>query len=635
MGKPKRVFDKKNSITFRLISQPIQTQETVIQNKVLVVAAKPNQLSNEDAASKLAQLEKEFGGSVTFRDGKAPISIYDPNYQWREDEEVVDVEEFEEDDGEAYDDLDDELDFDDGESVELSDLEKEFGEAEDEEESADDEEEKEVFKGKKTAGNKKELIGVIGKKDVELDDATLERLLTENASKHKSKKEDSINEKHLQQILEQNPNAYMKNAVPLPQDRKETRFFINNDDTNDETIAEDMRKALDGDYESDEFEEFDDDFFAQLNADTLSDTEEGADSKKKKTKKSTQKKDAIPETKEGKIDVGKMLQQEQQQRRRGHKEEDLDEEEEYYDEEEEEEEYIPKQTKRTPFDRVYGEAFEKLLEKYDEDEIGDLEGHTDDDIHGQLEINQISHLINEFIYNNNNINADDILSDDEEYDGVKRPKVEDLLISERFKQLEAELAKEGLRVLTPEEALRRRQEKEGNNITQNELAELILKRLEFQEQKRAQNQGKEDEEEEYEYIKRKPREKWDCQTIVSTYSNLENHPTLIQEPRRIKLSKKSGMPLGVLEPQKTEEEQLHEELEDHDPENIKVNLGEGRAKTETKEEKLLRKKVMQEYKKQKRQLKKSVKEAFKEEEKKQSKLNAMPHTRQRVVLKYE
>lgn len=43
--------------------------------------------------------------------------------------------------------------------------------------------------------------------------------------------------------------------------------------------------------------------------------------------------------------------------------------------------------------------------------------------------------------------------------------------------------------------------------------------------------------------------KWDAETILSSYSNTENHPTLIGAPtnaKKIQLSKKTGLPLGVL-----------------------------------------------------------------------------------------
>merc|ERR1711976_450952 len=43
-------------------------------------------------------------------------------------------------------------------------------------------------------------------------------------------------------------------------------------------------------------------------------------------------------------------------------------------------------------------------------------------------------------------------------------------------------------------------------------------------------------------------EKWDCESILSTYSTLYNHPKLISEPKnnKIQLSSKTGIPKGVL-----------------------------------------------------------------------------------------
>eukprot|EP00456_Euglypha_rotunda_P051723 TRINITY_DN4174_c0_g1_i5.p1 TRINITY_DN4174_c0_g1~~TRINITY_DN4174_c0_g1_i5.p1 ORF type:complete len:101 (+),score=30.79 TRINITY_DN4174_c0_g1_i5:349-651(+) len=74
------------------------------------------------------------------------------------------------------------------------------------------------------------------------------------------------------------------------------------------------------------------------------------------------------------------------------------------------------------------------------------------------------------------------------------------------------------------------------------------------------------------------KEQWDCESILSKCSNLENHPTLIMEPRRptpektIKLSKKTGIPLGVL-PDKAKKEK-EEESDEEEPQN----LGEARPK---------------------------------------------------------
>lgn len=36
---------------------------------------------------------------------------------------------------------------------------------------------------------------------------------------------------------------------------------------------------------------------------------------------------------------------------------------------------------------------------------------------------------------------------------------------------------------------------------------------------------------EFDYIPVKEKEKWDCESILSTYSNIYNHPKLITEPR--------------------------------------------------------------------------------------------------------
>ena len=48
-------------------------------------------------------------------------------------------------------------------------------------------------------------------------------------------------------------------------------------------------------------------------------------------------------------------------------------------------------------------------------------------------------------------------------------------------------------------------------------------------------------------VKENLKEKWDCESVLSTYSNLENHPSLIEESvNKIKLSKKTHLPLGIL-----------------------------------------------------------------------------------------
>lgn len=110
------------------------------------------------------------------------------------------------------------------------------------------------------------------------------------------------------------------------------------------------------------------------------------------------------------------------------------------------------------------------------------------------------------------------------------------------------------------------------------------------------------------------REQWDVETVLTLQTDTENHPSVIREPRRniakeIKLSKKTGIPLGVL-PERTRREE-----EFSDDEYVEVeNLGEARKKGETKEEKKARKAAMKALKREKRERKKALKTMYKEQE---------------------
>lgn len=48
------------------------------------------------------------------------------------------------------------------------------------------------------------------------------------------------------------------------------------------------------------------------------------------------------------------------------------------------------------------------------------------------------------------------------------------------------------------------------------------------------------------------QKKWDCESILSTYSNCYNHPKLIEEPKKhkaaakISINPKTGLPMNVL-----------------------------------------------------------------------------------------
>ncbi|KAI9501282.1 Low temperature viability protein-domain-containing protein [Coemansia spiralis] len=130
---------------------------------------------------------------------------------------------------------------------------------------------------------------------------------------------------------------------------------------------------------------------------------------------------------------------------------------------------------------------------------------------------------------------------------------------------------------------------------------------------------KEMEEAEFdELFKEKKRTPWDCQTILTTYSNLDNHPATIYEERnpQIRVSRRTGFPVVV----NADDGSQKQEKENDDVE-MKDNKGKARSKGETQEEKRARKKQLQEEKRNRRQQKKDNQDTFaeKQERRKQSK----------------
>ncbi|KAJ7391114.1 Protein ltv1 [Desmophyllum pertusum] len=130
-------------------------------------------------------------------------------------------------------------------------------------------------------------------------------------------------------------------------------------------------------------------------------------------------------------------------------------------------------------------------------------------------------------------------------------------------------------------------------------------------------------------ITEEPKEKWDCESILSTYSNLYNHPTLIKDSPKVKPIKlsKAGIPLGVFtqpggssKDVKATEDMETEETETHIPRNTI------RSKDETKEEKKERKQEIKSDRKVRRMEKKANKIAFKSEKQRQE--QSMLNTKQ-------
>lgn len=116
--------------------------------------------------------------------------------------------------------------------------------------------------------------------------------------------------------------------------------------------------------------------------------------------------------------------------------------------------------------------------------------------------------------------------------------------------------------------------------------------------------------------KRDRDDRLDCESIISTYSNIYNHPAMIgNEESKIKLSKKTGLPLGVLQ----EKEKSKREIEriEHNIVRVLPDFPLKRDKNESKDEKKERKQAIKAHRRERRVEKKINKTAFKEEKKSQ------------------
>ncbi|XP_063297283.1 protein LTV1 homolog [Pelobates fuscus] len=131
----------------------------------------------------------------------------------------------------------------------------------------------------------------------------------------------------------------------------------------------------------------------------------------------------------------------------------------------------------------------------------------------------------------------------------------------------------------------------------------------------------EDNEEMETVVVEEPGEKWDCESFLSTYSNLYNHPQMIKEPTKSKpivVSSKTGMPLGVLPARGLTAKQV-ERMEMINGSDLPRVSTQQRYKTESTDERKARKQAIKEERKERRIEKKANKQAFKVEKSRQEK----------------
>lgn len=137
-------------------------------------------------------------------------------------------------------------------------------------------------------------------------------------------------------------------------------------------------------------------------------------------------------------------------------------------------------------------------------------------------------------------------------------------------------------------------------------------------------------------VEARERDKWDCESILSTYSNIYNHPKLISEPKtslpRINVDAKTGIPRDVLTGKNGGSQLTASNLKQFDNEHgaVKtaataaqrstISMLSVRPKDETPEERRERKLALKNHRRERRVERKANINAFKEEKKRQERI---------------
>ncbi|XP_061840325.2 protein LTV1 homolog [Nerophis lumbriciformis] len=136
-----------------------------------------------------------------------------------------------------------------------------------------------------------------------------------------------------------------------------------------------------------------------------------------------------------------------------------------------------------------------------------------------------------------------------------------------------------------------------------------------------QEEGEDEEEEMETLVISAPEDKWDCETIISTYSNIYNRPKVIQLPPKVKpirVSARTGVPLDVLPAREPSAKQAERMSRINDSDLPRVST-QPRLKDESTDERKARKQAIKEERKERRVEKKANQMAFKEEKVRQEK----------------
>ncbi|BGP15335.1 hypothetical protein JCM10213_005265 [Rhodosporidiobolus nylandii] len=283
--------------------------------------------------------------------------------------------------------------------------------------------------------------------------------------------------------------------------------------------------------------------------------------------------------------------------------------------------------------RTLDDRFDQIEKMYNESDSdswggsGDEEVDSDDD-EGELhaapreDLNQI---------------MDDFLSRFEVIGGKMRP-VLDPLSADAATGAEANASKlDRLRGALAALDLDLGEEEEGEDPevkARRREKERILAIVERQEREE-EKAGKRRMPKVYVLSEEKGRERWDCETVLSTYSNLSNHPRMLrlrdsmgnkssksQKAAQIKLDPKTGFPMvdgvSVLDQKKKQQEEdtiMEEDEEEEEEYEIRETVK--RPRDESTSEKKARKAAVKAERQNRRQEKKGTKEMFSTEVKRQ------------------
>jgi len=247
------------------------------------------------------------------------------------------------------------------------------------------------------------------------------------------------------------------------------------------------------------------------------------------------------------------------------------------DESDEEEEFYGDEGAALPSNaRDVDVYFEKFLESYEDDEIGELD-EEDPRVEGHLEQDskQVDRILQQYLQDKDEERVQNAGATNTVSDAARRHILE---------------------------TTAREEEAAASSET------LARGAIQFDDDEVDMTQALGD------YAKPKRQSHWDCESIVSTYSNLDNHPSVVgSEILSLRKKKKVAPRIRASIPETIEATYSS----DDEGDEIVVNKGERRRRGETKAEKKARKMQLKAARRERRQEKKALKIGFKMEKAKQ------------------